>query len=84
MKTKQELKEELHRLIDSIDDEEILHELNEDIAPYITESRSREGEDDELTEEQLARLDAAIRQAEEGKVITLDEFNRRMAGWRTR
>lgn len=84
MKTKEELKQELYKLIDSIDDEHILNVLNEDIVPYVIENRTKEMDEagDDLSEEQLQRLDAAVRQAEEGKTITLDEFNRRMAGWR--
>lgn len=84
MKTKEELKQELYKLIDSIEDEHVLNVLNEDIVPYVIKNRTKETDEagDDLTEEQLQRLDAAVRQAEEGKTITLAEFNHRMAGWR--
>ena len=83
MKSKEEIKKELHQLIDSIEDENTLHLLNEDVVPYIIENSTEEGEE-QLTEAQEKRLDEAIKQADEGKVISLDEFYRRMATWRTK
>ena len=83
MKTKEELKKELHFLIDSIQDEHILNVLNDDILPYIIENRAgaQDAEEELLTDEQLAKLDEAILQADEGKVMDLNEFKRKMATW---
>ena len=81
MKTKEELKNELHYLIDSIQDEHILNVLNDDIVPYIIENRAvaQDAEDELLTDEQLKKLDDAIQQADEGKVMDLKEFKKKMA-----
>ena len=86
MKSKEEIKAELHKKIDSIDDEHTLQVLNDDIVPYAIENRTKEHDEevDYLTPEQEARLGEAIKQAEEGKVITLDEFYSRMKEWRTK
>ena len=83
MKTKEELKKELHSLIDSIQDEHLLNVLNDDILPYIIENRAgaQDAEEELLTDEQLAKLDEAILQADEGKVMDLNEFKRKMATW---
>jgi predicted transcriptional regulator len=81
MKSKDELKKELHELIDSIEDEETLNMLHEDVVPYIAGIATLE---DELTPEQQMELDEAIREADAGEVITLEEFYSRMARWRTK
>lgn len=83
MKTKEELKKELHFLIDSIQDEHILNVLNDDILPYIIENRAgaQDAEEELLTDEQIKKLDEAILQADEGKVMDLNEFKRKMATW---
>lgn len=82
MKPKEEIKKELHRLIDSIEDERMLNILNDDVLPYVMENKSMPFYE-ELTPEQELELQAAIKQADEGKVITLDEFYNRMKLWRT-
>lgn len=83
MKTKDELKKELHLLIDSIQDENILNVLNDDIVPYIIENGGGDQnvQEEVLTDEQLAKLDEAIQQADDGKVMDLNEFKRKMATW---
>jgi len=83
MKTKEELKKELHNLIDNIEDEHILHVLNDDIVPYIIENRTgvQDAEEDPLTDEQMKKLEEAIQQADEGKVMNLEEFKKKMASW---
>ena len=83
MKTKEELKKELHSLIDSIQDEHLLNVLNDDILPYIIENRAgaQDAEEELLTDEQIEKLGEAILQADEGKVMDLNEFKRKMATW---
>lgn len=82
MKSKEELKKELHSLIDSIEDENILNELKEDVIPYVIKGRTEE--DNDLTDEQWGELQEAIKEADEGKVLDIDEFKRRMASWHTK
>ncbi len=67
MKSKQALKEELHRLIDSIEDENTLVILTQEVFPYVTENKAvpETKEDEFLTEEEQENLEKAIRQAKE-------------------
>ena len=83
MKTKEEIKKDLQLLIESIQDEHTLNILNDDIVPYIIESRigEQDKEEDILTEKQLKKLDNAIQQGDEGKVINVEEFKMQMATW---
>ena len=83
MKTKEEFKKDLQLLIESIQDEHTLNILNDDIVPYIIESRigEQDKEEDILTEKQLKKLDNAIQQGDEGKVINVEEFKMQMATW---
>lgn len=83
MKSKEELKKKLHALIDSIDDEETLNVLHDEIAPYVVDQELETDMHDELTPEQEKQLEAAIKEADEGKVISLEEFLSRMAKWHT-
>ncbi len=81
MKSKEELKKELHLLIDSIEDEETLNMLHEDVAPYVAGISAVE---DELTTEQQMELDEAIREADAGEVVSWDEYMEATKRWRTR
>jgi hypothetical protein len=82
-KNKDELKKKLHELIDSIDDEHTLSVLNEDIVPYVIENRTKEADEaeDDLTEEQVQQLEKAIKEADEGKTMSYEEFKKRMSRW---
>jgi hypothetical protein len=85
----EELKKKLHELIDSIDDEHVLSVLNEDIVPYVIENRTKEADEeadeaeDNLTEEQVKQLEQAIKEADEGKTMSYEEFKQRMSRWLT-
>lgn len=70
---------------DRIDDREVLHILNEEVSYYLAKNKAAKKNDfdDDLTEEQHKRLQVAIKQADEGKVVGLEEFKRRMARWLT-
>ena len=57
---KQDLKKELHGIIDSIEDEETLNLLKEDLAAYALEENT-----DGLTPKQLEELDIAIKEADD-------------------
>ncbi len=83
MKTKEELKKELHEYIDSITDEETLMMVHEDVAAYLKKGLE-EDEEDYLTEEQGKQLDEAIRQADAGETMNFDEFKRKMAEWHSK
>jgi len=78
---KKKLKEELHQYIDKLEDEGALRMLHEAAVDY----ERLGGRDilDELTPEQLARLQDSIRQADEGKTISHEEAMKRIASWRS-
>jgi phage terminase small subunit len=76
---KEELKEQLYKLIDSIDDEQVLLVLNEEVVPYVVE-----GKGPELSGEQLHELDEAIKEADEGNTISYQEFKKNMDEWVTK
>lgn len=85
MKSKEELKKELHALIDSIDDEETLNVLHDDVVPYVIEGRVKESDEEEyLTHEQEKELEAAIKEADSGKTISWEEFLNATKQWRTK
>ena len=85
MKSKEEIKAELHKKIDSIDDEYILNVLNEDIVPYVIENRTKEKDDeDDLTDEQWEELEEAIQQVKDGKTISWEEYLNSTQQWRTK
>lgn len=76
MKSKEEIKAELHKKIDDIEDEHTLNVLNDDIVPYAIENRTKDKDEEgeELTEEQEKDLDEAIKQVENGEIISWEEF----------
>ncbi len=82
MKTKQEIKNELHRLIDNIDDVHTLAVLNEDIIPLTIEARTQEEDEDEIvTPIQEAELSEAIRQANSGETVSWEDFLKATSRW---
>jgi hypothetical protein len=86
-RNQEELKKKLHELIDSIDDEHTLSVLNEDIVPYVIENRTKEADkeadevEENLTEEQIKDLEDSIKEADEGKTMSYEEFKKRMSRW---
>jgi predicted transcriptional regulator len=75
---KEELKDQLYKLIDSIEDEHILQLLKDDVVPYVIEGK------EELTEEQERELDEAIKEADAGNIISYEEFRQNMDEWVTK
>jgi hypothetical protein len=82
MKTKEELKEELHKMIDSIEDESALNILKEDVVPYIINHRGQNDFADDLSLEEELRLKQAIEQSENGETVTMEEFKEATKRWR--
>jgi len=79
---KKKLKEKLHQYIDDLEDENALQMLHEAAVDY----ERLEGKDilDELSPDQLARLQESIKQLEEGKTISHEEAMKRIAAWRSK
>ncbi|MDX2047415.1 MAG: hypothetical protein SFU87_11555 [Chitinophagaceae bacterium] len=81
MKSKKQLKQELHKLIDSIEDEHVLNVLNDDIVPYVIQNRAKEEDNEDLTEEQLKELEEKFKEMEAGEYATMADFRKAMGRW---
>ncbi len=79
--TNTEIKKQLHQYIDLIEDETQLSILNETAEAYITNQKDPL---ELLSVEQIERLKMSIRQADEGKVISNEEMQKRINGWLTK
>lgn len=84
MKSSKEIKKKLHEYIDSIDDEETLWMLHEDVVEYIKKEKTEQQEDDYLTDEQEKELSEAIKQVDAGEFVTEEEYLKATARWRTK
>jgi hypothetical protein len=72
MKSKEELRKEVHALIDSIDDEGILNMLHDDMVPYGVKDKIDVM--DELSDEEQQELRLAIKESSEGENYSKEEF----------
>jgi hypothetical protein len=83
MKSNEELKAELHKLIDSIDDNELLTALQEDILPAIIENYSKEmgEEDSDLNDGAIPGLDEALNSPGAVDPISPEEFKKLAEKW---
>lgn len=72
------IKEKIYKLLEEIEDEELLKRLMEDAAFYA----SKKDILDELTPSQAAELDAAIAEADKGDTIDWIDFKTEMSEWR--
>lgn len=79
---KQKLKEKLHEYINNLEDVNALQMLHEAAVDY--ERMGSKDILDELTPEQLNRLQESIKQANEGKTISHEEALKRIASWRSK
>ncbi|MBS1669268.1 MAG: hypothetical protein JST58_18000 [Bacteroidetes bacterium] len=76
MKTNEELKKELHKLIDSMEDNELLTALHEDILPSIIENYSKEmtDEDHDQHDGAIPGLDEALNTPNAIEPLSIEEF----------
>jgi hypothetical protein len=75
-----ELKSKIYQLIDSIEDENILQMLMEDVTYYANKKDIL----DELSEDQLKELDEAISEADNNQTISWEDFKKEMNEWKKR
>ena len=73
-----DVKSEIYRLIDSIEDEKILQMLMEDVAYYTSDKDIV----DELSKEQLDQLDEAISEVKNGETVDWIDFKKEMDEWK--
>ena len=76
---KQKLKEELHQYIDNLEDETTLNMLHEATIEY--QRADRKDIIDELTPEQLERLNESLEQLKNGQTISHEEAMKRARTW---
>ncbi len=74
----QAVKTKIYRIIDGIEDETVLNQIMEDVSFYASETDIV----DELNNEQVKELDEAIKQADNGESISLDQFKKEIDEWR--
>jgi hypothetical protein len=75
--SKEELKQKIHRLVDEIEDENILNMLYEDAVEYKTSSDV----EDELSEGQWAEIQIAMKQVENGETYTQKQVMQHFKKW---
>lgn len=78
--SKENLKKELHQLIDNIDDEETLSMVKEDIVAY---QKSAEEIDDlsDLTPEERAELEELANEDPDKDSVSFEEYKKIMNEW---
>ncbi len=77
---KTDLKNDLHKLIDEIDDEQALNILKEEAAVYAGKKDIL----DDFSEDELKELDEAIAEADKGEAVSYEEYKKIVAGWLTK
>jgi hypothetical protein len=75
-----EVKSKIYKMIDSIEDENTLQMLMEDVAYYASDKDVAE----ELTKDQLRELDEAISEADNNETIDWNDFKKEMNEWKKR
>lgn len=78
--SKEQLKKELHELIDKIEDEELLNVVKEDIVAYQSPPEAFDDLSD-LTDEQRAELEEAANEDPEKDAVSFEEFKKEMDQW---
>jgi len=77
---KELLKKKLHEQMDAMDDEGALQMLHEAALEYGKAEDIR----DELTPEQIIRLEKSLQDAEKGNTVSHEEAKKRIKEWLTR
>ena len=76
----EEVKSKIYQLVDSIEDENVLQMVMEDVAYYA----SNKDIIDELNEDQLKELNEAISEADNNETIDWEDFKKEMNEWKKR
>ena len=75
-----EVKSKIYEIVDSIEDENILQMVMEDVAYYASNKEVAE----DLTKEQSKELDEAISEADNNETMGWDDFKKEMNEWKKR
>lgn len=73
-----ELKDKIHNMVNTIEDEETLNQVMEDVAFYA----SKTDEVGSLSQSQLQELDVAMKEADDNKVVSFEDFKRELDEWK--
>ena len=79
--SKENLKKELHKLIDDTEDEELLSIVKEDIVAYQTKAKENFDDLSDLTPEDRQELKALAEEDPEKDTITFDDLKKEMNEW---
>jgi predicted transcriptional regulator len=82
MKSSKEIKKELHEYIDSINDDETLWMVHEEVIEYFKKN-AVENKAEELTEVQIQEFNKIVKEMENGEFVTMDDFKKTMSKWIT-
>jgi hypothetical protein len=75
-----EVKSKIYRLVDSIEDENILQMVMEDVAYYASDKDVA----NELTKDQLKELDEANSEADKNETMDWNDLKKEMNEWKKR
>lgn len=75
-----EIKSEIYRLVDTIEDENILQMIMEDVVNYA----GKEDLVEELTKEQINEMDEAISKIENNETMDWKDFKKEINEWKDR
>jgi hypothetical protein len=78
------LKENFHRLIDKIEDDDLLYTHYESLSKFFDLHLSKKDVTDELSHEQIKRLEHAIEQSKTENTIPHSEMKKRIREWITK
>jgi predicted transcriptional regulator len=84
MKSSKEIKKELHEYIDSIDDEETLWMVHEDVVEYLKKEKLEGNEEEDVTEEQISEIKTGLQQIENGETIDWEDYLKATSRWHTK
>ena len=82
--SKENLKKELHKLIDDTEDEELLNMVKEDIIAYQTESKKEFDDLSDLTPEERQELEELATEDIDKDTVSFEEYQKQMQEWRSR
>jgi hypothetical protein len=81
---KEELKKELHQLIDNTEDEDLLSMVKEDIVAYQTKVKENFDDLSDLSPEDRAELEELATEDPDKDTISEEEFAQHIQEWRTK
>jgi competence protein ComGC len=81
---KEELKKELHQLIDNTEDEALLSMVKEDIVAYQTKTKENFDDLSDLSPEERAELEELAAEDPDKDTISEEEFTQHIQKWRTK